>query len=59
MRPGRPLMHGRLGGMQVLGLPGNPVSAYVCAFLFLVPLIRRTERTQRFGDADRIGAARF
>jgi molybdopterin molybdotransferase len=41
MRPGRPLMHGRLGGMQVLGLPGNPVSAYVCAFLFLVPLIRR------------------
>jgi molybdopterin molybdotransferase len=41
MRPGRPLMHGRLGGMQVLGLPGNPVSAYICAFLFLVPLIRR------------------
>ena len=41
MRPGRPLMHGRLGRMQVLGLPGNPVSAYVCAFLFLVPLIRR------------------
>ena len=27
--------------MHVLGLPGNPVSAYVCAFLFLVPLIRR------------------
>jgi len=41
MRPGRPLMHGRLGGMHVLGLPGNPVSSYVCAFLFLVPLIRR------------------
>ena len=41
MRPGRPLMYGRLAGMQVLGLPGNPVSAYVCAFLFLVPLIRR------------------
>jgi molybdopterin molybdotransferase len=41
MRPGRPLMHGRLGGMAVLGLPGNPVSAYVCAFLFVVPLIRR------------------
>jgi molybdopterin molybdotransferase len=41
MRPGRPLMHGRLGGMHVLGLPGNPVSAYVCAFLFLVPLVRR------------------
>jgi molybdopterin molybdotransferase len=45
MRPGRPLMHGRLhgrlGDMHVLGLPGNPVSAYVCAFLVLVPLIRR------------------
>jgi molybdopterin molybdotransferase len=41
LRPGRPLMHGQLGTMQVLGLPGNPVSAYVCAFLFLVPLLRR------------------
>ena len=41
LRPGRPLMHGRLGGMRVLGLPGNPVSAYVCATLFLVPLLRR------------------
>ncbi len=41
LRPGRPLMHGRLGAMHVLGLPGNPVSAYVCAVLFLVPLIRR------------------
>lgn len=35
------MMHGRLGTMQVLGLPGNPVSSYVCAFLFLVPLIRQ------------------
>jgi molybdopterin molybdotransferase len=41
LRPGRPMMHGRLGDMQVLGVPGNPVSSYVCAFLFLVPLIRR------------------
>ena len=40
MRPGKPMMHGRLGAMQVIGLPGNPVSSYVCAFLFLVPLIR-------------------
>ena len=40
LRPGRPLMHGRLGGMQVLGLPGNPVSAFVCGVLFLSPLIR-------------------
>ena len=41
MRPGRPMLHGRLGDMHVLGLPGNPVSSYVCGFLFLVPLIRR------------------
>lgn len=41
LRPGRPMMHGRLGDMHVLGLPGNPVSAYVCSVLFLLPLIRR------------------
>lgn len=41
LRPGRPLLHGRLDDMRVLGVPGNPVSAFVCAFLFLVPLIRR------------------
>ncbi len=41
LRPGRPLMHGRLGAIEVLGVPGNPVSAFVCGFLFLVPLIRR------------------
>ena len=41
LRPGRPMMHGRLDALHVLGLPGNPVSAYVCGVLFLVPLIRR------------------
>jgi molybdopterin molybdotransferase len=41
LRPGRPMMHGRLGAMHVLGVPGNPVSSYVCAFLFLVPLLRK------------------
>jgi len=40
MRPGKPMMHGRIGAMRVIGLPGNPVSSYVCAFLFMVPLIR-------------------
>jgi molybdopterin molybdotransferase len=40
VRPGKPMMHGRLGAMRVIGLPGNPVSSYVCAYLFLVPLIR-------------------
>lgn len=41
LRPGKPMMHGRLGSLQVLGVPGNPVSSYVCSFLFLVPLIRK------------------
>jgi molybdopterin molybdotransferase len=40
MRPGKPLLHGRLGGMHILGLPGNPVSSVVCSVLFLVPLLR-------------------
>ncbi|HEY7083593.1 MAG TPA: gephyrin-like molybdotransferase Glp [Hyphomicrobiaceae bacterium] len=40
MRPGKPLMFGRLGASCVLGLPGNPVSALVCARVFLVPLLR-------------------
>jgi molybdopterin molybdotransferase len=40
MRPGKPMMHGRLGAMRVIGVPGNPVSSYVCSLLFLVPLIR-------------------
>jgi molybdopterin molybdotransferase len=40
MRPGKPLMFGRLGRQRVLGLPGNPVSSLICARLFLVPLVR-------------------
>lgn len=39
MRPGKPLMAGKLGETIVLGLPGNPVSAFVTATLFLKPLI--------------------
>jgi molybdopterin molybdotransferase len=45
MRPGKPLLFGRLaphdGGVPVLGLPGNPVSALVCGILFLLPAIAR------------------
>ncbi|EWY36828.1 molybdenum cofactor biosynthesis protein MoaA [Skermanella stibiiresistens SB22] len=41
MRPGKPLMFGRLGDVPVLGLPGNPVSSQVCAILFLIPALRR------------------
>ena len=40
MRPGKPLMFGRLSETRILGLPGNPVSSLVCARLFLVPLLR-------------------
>ncbi|HTK80249.1 MAG TPA: gephyrin-like molybdotransferase Glp [Rhizomicrobium sp.] len=39
MRPGKPLIFGRLGKTPLLGLPGNPVSSYVCALLFLKPAI--------------------
>lgn len=39
MRPGKPFMYGRKGRQHVMGLPGNPVSAMVCARLFLKPLI--------------------
>ena len=41
MRPGKPLLFGQLGAMPVLGLPGNPVSAMVCAILFLLPALSR------------------
>lgn len=40
MRPGKPLMAGRLRGVPMLGLPGNPVSAIVCGHLFLLPMLR-------------------
>jgi molybdopterin molybdotransferase len=41
MRPGKPLIWGRLGTTPVLGLPGNPVSALVCAVVFLLPALAR------------------
>jgi molybdopterin molybdotransferase len=41
MRPGKPLMFGRIGPLPVLGVPGNPVSAMVCAMLFLRPVLRK------------------
>ena len=40
MRPGKPLMFGAIGGVPMLGLPGNPVSTMVCATLFLWPAMR-------------------
>ena len=41
MRPGKPLMAGRLGSATMIGLPGNPVSAMVCGHVFLAPVIRK------------------
>ncbi|WP_171121551.1 MULTISPECIES: gephyrin-like molybdotransferase Glp [unclassified Ruegeria] len=41
MRPGKPLMAGRLGDKPMVGLPGNPVSAMVCGYLFLAPMVFR------------------
>ena len=56
LRPGKPLMHGRLGDMLVIGLPGNPVSAVVCGLLFVVPAIRALLGDPKAG-ADRSEAA--
>ena len=39
MRPGKPLLYGRMGSQRVLGVPGNPVSALICGLVFLVPML--------------------
>jgi molybdopterin molybdotransferase len=44
MRPGKPVMHAKRGDTQVLGLPGNPVSGLVCAYFFLLPMLRDGRR---------------
>jgi len=41
MRPGKPLLYGRLGSQRVLGVPGNPVAALICGIVFLVPMLHR------------------
>ena len=41
MRPGKPLLYGRLGNQRVLGMPGNPVAALICGLVFLVPMLHR------------------
>lgn len=59
MRPGKPLMFGRLGEIRCVGLPGNPVASLVCSQLFLKPLLarlggrnyRQDIRTARLGTA--------
>ncbi len=61
MRPGKPLIFGRLNNTPLLGLPGNPVSAIVCAMLFLKPAIAAmlgTQHEQRLLKAKLAGALR-
>ncbi len=41
MRPGKPLMAGKLDNAVMVGLPGNPVSAMVCGIIFLVPMLKK------------------
>lgn len=50
MRPGKPLIFGRLGEAFVLGLPGNPVASYVCALMFLAPLLRALQGDPTAGE---------
>ena len=59
MRPGKPLMFGHMGATPVLGLPGNPVSALVCAVLFLLPAVARLAGRSDSGppvESARLGA---
>lgn len=51
LRPGRPLLLGLAGSLRVLGLPGNPVSSFVCAVLFIVPLLRKQQGRTDFMPA--------
>ncbi|MFC4255857.1 molybdopterin molybdenumtransferase MoeA [Altererythrobacter xixiisoli] len=47
MKPGKPLLVARRGHQFILGLPGNPISSYVTAFLFLLPLLRAMGGAER------------
>ena len=50
MRPGKPLMFGRLGRTRCIGLPGNPVASLVCSHLFLKPLLARLGGSEPVAD---------
>lgn len=56
MRPGKPLIAGRIGSSAMIGLPGNPVSSIVCAELFIRPLLRRM---QGLGPENRLREGRL
>ncbi len=53
MRPGKPLMAGRVMGVAMLGLPGNPVSSIVCAHLFALPMVRALQGRPDVAPAER------
>jgi molybdopterin molybdotransferase len=55
MRPGKPLMAGRLNGTPMLGLPGNPVSSIVCGHIFMRPLLRAMQGLPQAPLAERKG----
>ena len=57
MRPGKPLMSGRLGSLRVVGLPGNPVSSLVCARVFVVPLVEQLAGRSMATEATRPAVA--
>lgn len=54
MRPGKPMMFGRKGAQRFVGLPGNPVSALICAEVFLMPLVRRLAGRAETGGLRRV-----
>ncbi len=53
MRPGKPMMFGALGPQRVLGLPGNPVSAMICARIFLIPMLEKLLVQEQSAVAER------
>ncbi|GBR07069.1 molybdopterin molybdotransferase MoeA [Acetobacter oeni] len=53
MRPGKPLMFGHLGDTPVIGLPGNPVAAFVCGIVFVLPALRGMSGETPSGDNGR------
>ena len=55
MRPGKPLMAGKLGRAAMLGLPGNPVSSIVCGHVFMLPMLRAMQGLPP-APAPRLGA---
>jgi molybdopterin molybdotransferase len=57
MRPGKPLMFGRIGATRFLGLPGNPVSSLVCAIVFLRPALKRMLGDQSEAGEDEVAVA--